>query len=346
MDDMNRHATVSKRDTLSSTSGYNYCHELRAVSQIIMSAGKSFQQRSLAGAMVSALLFASPVAASDPLGLPELASAAHKQNELRPSSSDTFEPQYATTPKRGATSDPLETRFDPGDDARALTKHLGGNPGNRLDPMERLSDSIQKSHIFPQNGKFKIMRNGDIIALSTYRHPYGKEIDMKIDALLVAREVQKSGVVGVDTVMVYFFNETDQGEYTTAAVDLALVKQFNGRQINNAELFESLKLRRERLGEGLSELSNQTYDEISSNPHPGDGILRKERADLVKQIEKLQNRGANVNSLQTAYLLLEDAIRQNDDLGARAAYAFAIEILENAKLKLGISSFSKSHRAQ
>lgn len=288
---------------------YNNCLGLRTVSQIIMAAGKPFSQRSLAGALISAILLASPIAASETL-------AGSKPLNFRGS------PSY-------------EPRLDPGDDARAAARL---EPAAAKDPIEQLTETLQKSHIFPLNSKFKILKTSSIIAVSTYKHPYGNENDMKIDALLVAREVLWSQPQGVDTVRVYFFNEGDQSEYTMASVCLDLVKQFNAHFLSNTEIIETLKLKREGVGATLQQFSDKSYDEITSDVPMGEGILRKERQELVQQIEQLTSTGANVNSLRTAYLLIEDAIRQNDDLGARAAYAFATELLENAKLKAGISS--------
>ncbi len=288
---------------------YNNCLGLRTVSQIIMSAGKPFIQRSLAGALVSALLLASPIAASETLA-----------------GSEPFTSRDIST---------NESRLDPGDDAHAAANMA---PPAAKDPIEQLRETLQKSHIFTLNSKFKIRKTDSTIAVSTYRHPYGNENDMKIDALLVAREVLKTNALGISTVRVYFFDETDQSQYTMASVDLEMVKQFNARLLGNAEVVDALKLKHEDLGGGLKQLEKKSYDEIATDAPMAEGILRKERQELVKQIEQLTSAGANVNSLRTAYLLIEDAIRQNDDLGAQAAYAFATELLENAKVKKGISS--------
>lgn len=288
---------------------YNNCLGLRTVSQIIMSAGKPFTQRGLAGALVSALLLASPIAASETL-------AGSKPFTSRDISTN-------------------ESRLDPGDDAHAAANMA---PPAAKDPIEQLTETLQKSHIFTLNSKFKILKTDSTIAVSTYRHPYGNENDMKIDALLVAREVLKTNALGISTVRVYFFDETDQSQYTMASVDLEMVKQFNARLLGNAEVVDALKLKHEGLGGGLKQLEKKSYDEIATDAPMAEGILRKERQELVKQIEQLTSAGANVNSLRTAYLLIEDAIRQNDDLGAQAAYAFATELLENAKVKTGISS--------
>jgi hypothetical protein len=274
-----------------------------------MSAGKPFTQRSLAGALLSAVLLASPIAASETLA----GSKSSTTTEL-----SSYEP-----------------RLDPGDDARAAANLA---TAATKDPIEQLTETLQKSHIFTLNSRFKILKTDSTIAVSTYKHPYGNENDMKIDALLVAREVLKSHALGINTVRVYFFNESDQSEYTMASVDLELVKQFNSRLLGNAEIVETLKLKHEGVGGGLQKLAQKSYDEIATDVPMAEGILRKERQELVQQIEQLTSAGANVNSLRTAYLLIEDAIRQNDDLGAQAAYAFATELLENAKLKTGISS--------
>lgn len=222
--------------------------------------------------------------------------------------------------------------------SRALASDFSQMPANSSVDIERMTESLRSSHVFARNGKFKVMQTGPTIVVSTYRHPFGRDIDLKIDALLVAREVYKFGAPNVERVRVYFFNETDQARYVMTEVSLDLIRQFNSHQITNAEVFESLTLHRERLSARLSQLAGQTYEEITSSLKPVDGILHKERVDLVKQIESLQKRGANVNSLRTSYLLIEDAIRQNDDLGARAAYVLATELLENAKLKAAISS--------
>jgi len=311
-----------------------------------MSTGKSFTRRSLAGALISALLFASPVEASrfsnspSIAGNTKLALSVSKNVELRPASSDTFEPRVAGSASPAKTvnpahaNDPFELRLNP--DAEPIAKvnhHLSAS-----EQIEHLSQSIKRSHIFPTSVRFKLMRHDGTIALSTYRHPFGKEVDMKIDSLLVAREVLKSGIRGVQNLKVYFFAETEQNEYTLASVDLDLVRHFDAGHVSNNEVFEAMRLKHESLGMNLSQMSTQTYDEIASTVRPVGGILQQERIDLFHHIDTLQTRGLNVNGLKTAYLLLEDAIRQNDDLGARAAYAFATELLENARVKAGISS--------
>lgn len=291
-----------------------------------MLAGSSLIPRSLAGALLYTLLFTSASLSSSTqepgrfsdefLSAPKPSRSASLRLEPRPGFSDTFVPVVATTEEETRSRD------------AALT---GAS-------LARISESIHKSRIFPSGARFKLLRAGSTLALSTYKHPFGHQSDMKIDALLVAREVLKVDAAGIEAVNVYFFSPDDQSGYTMISVNLDIVKRFDGGRIAKESIIDLVKLRHEELGLRLHRLETQTYYEISSSIEPGDGILLSERAALMQQIETLKHRGINVNAMQAASLILEDAVRQNDDLSARAAYAYASELLENARLKPGVIS--------
>jgi len=313
-----------------------------------MSAGNTFIWKSLAGAFLNTLLFASTVAASDGNQLlafnrsnRSLLAASSVYDQMRPASSDTFEPKLSSGEdldtaeeiesfQSKKTQSPRHPRA-----TKPKSTHGQHSEGGQL---QRLSKSLQGSHIFPSNSRFKIVRADSTLALSTYRHPSGRDIDIKIDTLLVAKEILKNRDLSIDRISVYFFNPNDQSSYTLTEINLDLVRQFDAGRLSDEAIFQALQLRNESLGFKLNNLAKQSYQQIATTLHPGNGILLPERSELFKRIEGMQKLGTNVESLQAACLLLEDAVRQNDDAGARAAYAYALEVFESAKLQAGISS--------
>lgn len=151
---------------------------------------------------------------------------------------------------------------------------------------------------------------------------------MKIDTLLVAKEVLQSRDPFIDKIKVYYFNPTDQSAYTVTEISLDLVRQFDAGLISDQAIVQALQLRTESLGLKLNSLAGQSYQQIASTLSPGDGLLLRERIELFKRLESIQRNGANIENIQAACLLLEDAVRQNDESAVRAAYAYAKEIFE------------------
>lgn len=203
-----------------------------------------------------------------------------------------------------------------------------------------LSTAVDKAHIFPPGSRFKVLISGAVdsaIAVSTYKHPDANQRDLMIDALLVAREVLKvsktAGCDPDDMLDVYFFAADDQSDYVQATVDLPLVKKFQGGQISEQAMFDSLKIKHAKVPNKLAEFSNENYQAISSSLKPMRGILYHERLQLAADIARLKSQGANVGSVQSAFLLIEDAVRQNDDLGTKAAYGYALSLMQNIRLK-------------
>ncbi len=317
-----------------------------------MSAGNTFIAKSLAGALLNTLLFASSVAASDDIELLAFArgdrsmlASSRLYDEMRPASSDTFEPMMATG-KDLSVADithpfgSIHLRKNPaappaGKKNASSVSHHHKSEGGQL---QRLAETVRSSHIFPSNSKFKIVRNDSVLSLSTYRHPSGRDLDLKIDTLLLAKEVIKNESPSIDRINVYFFNPNDQSNYTLAEISVSVVRQFDAGRVSDDAIFGAVQLRQESLGLKLNNLAKQSYQQIATTLHPGDGILLPERTELFRLAETMKRNGTDVEPMLAACLLLEDAVRQNDDQGARAAYAYALEVFESAKLKAGISS--------
>lgn len=309
-----------------------------------MSAPSCFITKSLAGALLNALLFASTaVAAESPeliafaRGNRSLLATSSVSDGMRPASSDTFEPMLSTgedMKSTGADTDPFGSAPTTNARRSARTRSVHAEGGQ----LQRLADSLRSSHIFPSSSRFRIIRQDSTLALSTYRHPSGRDIDMKIDTLLVAKELLRNRDLSIDRINVYFFNPNDQSDYTLTEISLDLVRRFDAGRVSDDAIFQALQLRNENLGLKLNNLAKQSYQQIATTMNPGDGILLKERIELFKRLDRMQRRGAGIENLQAACLLLEDAVRQNDDTGARAAYAYALEVFENANLQAGISS--------
>jgi hypothetical protein len=321
-----------------------------------MSAGNTFIAKSLAGALLNTLLFASNVAASDDIELLAFArgdrsmlASSRPNDEMRPASSDTFEPMMATGEdlgfaditapfgsihlKKNPTAPP-----SPASKQKKIANSVSPHHKTEGGQLQRLAETVRSSHIFPSNSKFKIVRNDSVLSLSTYRHPSGRDLDLKIDTLLLAKEVIKNESPSIARINVYFFNPNDQSNYTLAEISVALVRQFDAGRVSDDAIFNAVQLRQESLGLKLNNLAKQSYQQIATTLHPGDGILLPERIELFRLAETMKRNGTEVEPMMAACLLLEDAVRQNDDQGARAAYAYALEVFESAKLKAGISS--------
>lgn len=314
-----------------------------------MPAPSCFITKSLAGALLNALLFASAASAADnpeliafARGNRSLLATSSISDDMRPASSDTFEPMLSTGEELNSVSvdtDPFgSVQIRAKSTSNILKANRTRSSHSEGGQLQRLSDSLRSSHIFPSSSRFRIIRQDSTLSLSTYRHPSGRDLDMKIDTLLVAKELLRNRDFSVDRINVYFFNPNDQSAYTITEISLDLVRQFDAGRVSDDAIFQALQLRNESLGLKLNNLAKQSYQKIATTLSPGDGILLKERIELFNKLERMQRIGTGVENLQAACLLLEDAVRQNDEPGARAAYAYALEVFENANLQAGISS--------
>ncbi len=195
-----------------------------------------------------------------------------------------------------------------------------------------LTQRLENSHIFPPGVKVKVICDHQKIAVSTYKHPLGTMLDLRIDAILVGKELMATRLVTQPTIDVYFFEPENQNEYLLVSVSTHLVDRFNHGKTTRDDLLAELRIKSGRLAvHPYQALANQTYEEISAHLKASEGLLKEERAQLIADIEKLNQADSRVSQLKSVCLMIEDAARHNDDLGARAALAYAEELLQNAR---------------
>ena len=201
--------------------------------------------------------------------------------------------------------------------------------GCKETPAESIADSIKAALIFPAGVNFKIEDSEDTLTVSTYAHPVANASDMKIDTLLVCREVLKHKSDRFRKVVVLFFSYENQNLYAQVSANLCDVKNWERLRLSKPDLLRSISLSWLQLPTPFSRFADSSYDEIASITEPLQGLLYQERKHLAAQIAKARGSGVDVASVVTAYLLIEDAVRANDVAGARAAYAYTLSLYDN-----------------
>src|SRR4029079_11188551 len=99
------------------------------------------------------------------------------------------------------------------------------DPTQAQSGKEALAESIRGAAIFPPGVNFKIEDGQDLLTVSTYRHPRATDSDMKIDTLLVCKEVFNQKEVLFRKVVVLFFSYDDQNLFTRVTANLPDVRR-------------------------------------------------------------------------------------------------------------------------
>jgi hypothetical protein len=198
-----------------------------------------------------------------------------------------------------------------------------------------LSESIKGALIFPPGVNFKIEDTGELLTLSTYRHPQATDSDMKIDTLLVCKEVLNQKQNLWRKVVVLFFSYDNQNLFTRVTANLGDVKKWERRELGRADLLRTIALEHSKVPNPFSRFSQSSYDEIASIAEPMQGILYEQRKQLAQQISQAKTLGVDVASVVTAYLLMEDSVRLDDEAGVCSAYAYTLSLYDNIVGKNG-----------
>ncbi len=200
------------------------------------------------------------------------------------------------------------------------------------DTAHILTQTIENAHIFAPGVKVKVICDNRKVAVSTYKHPYGTQLDLRIDALLVGKELIATRLVAVPTIDVYFFDTGNHNEYLMVSVNRQLIERFNHGKTTRDDLLAELRITTGRLAiHPYQSLAKQSYEEIASHIEATEGTLKDKRAQLIAEIEKFNQTDTQVDHLKSVCLMIEDAARRNDDLGVRASLAYAEELLQNAR---------------
>lgn len=200
---------------------------------------------------------------------------------------------------------------------------------------EALFESIKGALIFPPGVNFKIEETGELLTVSTYRHPQATESDMKIDALLVCKEVLNQKHDLFRKVVVLFFSYDNQDLFTRVSATLGDVRKWERRELSRSDLLRTISLEHCRVPNPFSRFSESSYDQIASIEEPMPGILYEQRKQLAERIWQARTLGLDVGSVVTAYLLMEDSVRLNDEPGVCSAYAYTLSLYDNMVVKNG-----------
>lgn len=194
---------------------------------------------------------------------------------------------------------------------------------------EALTESIKGAAIFPPGVNFKIEDSQELLIVSTYRHPRATDSDMKIDTLLVCKEVLNQKEELYKKVVVLFFSYDNQNLFTRVTANLCDVRKWERLELSRTDLLKAIALEHCKLPSPFSRFFDRSYDQIASIEEPMQGILFAERKLLAGQIWQAKARGLDVGSVLTAYLLMEDSVRLNDEAGVLSAYAYTLSLYDN-----------------
>src|SRR5262245_49576257 len=107
---------------------------------------------------------------------------------------------------------------------------------------EVLAESIRVAAIFPPGVNFKIEDAQELLSASTYRHTLATDSDMKIDTLLVCKEVLNQREELFKKVVVLFFSYDNQNLFTRVTANLADVRRWERLELSRTDLLKAIAL--------------------------------------------------------------------------------------------------------
>lgn len=200
---------------------------------------------------------------------------------------------------------------------------------------ESLAESIKGAMIFPPGVNFKVDEAGQLLTISTYRHPHATDSDIKIDTLLVCKEVLNQKQELWRKVVVLFFSYDNQNMFTRVTASLLDVRRWERRELSRCDLLKAISLEHCKVPSPFSRFSKSSYDQIASIEEPMQGVLFEQRKQLAELISQARADGLDVGSVLTAYLLMEDSVRLGDEAGVNSAYAYTLSLYDNIVSKNG-----------
>lgn len=199
---------------------------------------------------------------------------------------------------------------------------------------ETIYRGIESDSILDKSIRFRVSLTDQIATVSTFRHPLAKRKDLKIDALLLARQVFR-GSDAVSTVRVLFFDIGDNSLYWQVPVERKVLDLFADGFIACDRVLSLLSISSNRLANPILNYNCDSYDQIIS-PLP---IARNSRdlARLNFRLERLKSLGIDVSGLQSEMLELADALRNDDRARVYVIQAHCLLGLESLESRRRLS---------
>jgi len=163
--------------------------------------------------------------------------------------------------------------------------------------------------------------DGATLQLALWSDRRASERDQKIDAVLLARTVERQFPGVFEEYHCSFFDPRSPGHSRLVSVKTPLLSEFGQGKISREELLQTVPMVDER-GTSLSErYAGLSYRQILQESPVLEGTYAAERKELSDQLTTLKANGYDVNQATRQFFALEDLVRTRQY--AQLSQAFA-----------------------
>jgi len=151
--------------------------------------------------------------------------------------------------------------------------------------------------------------DGKVIRLAVADHSIADARELKIDAVMLARDLGRKFPGSFEIFECTFFESAQPARSVVISVKHSRLMAFAAGRISNVDLLESVSLTEERPPSLAEKYRHLSYRQILDQNPIVSGAYAAERKELCDQLTTLQANGYDVNQATRQFLALEDMVR-------------------------------------